>query len=277
VADGDGFRYLEVTPEEIEATFAGVDTALDVVRTLPAVAPEHASGLTQATHVILGSADPSILDTLRTAKEQGALLFTDDIGLRRIAQLEGIACAWSQLLLTEGRRRGLVSEDDCVNAVAALLSARYHYVSIDATTLIREWRRSGHDVSPTLALLLDQLADPSNEKGSVVGVLADFLLVICSPGSETDPITNLLQDIVCRFRRRLGDLADEVLKAARGAVASRLRVARRFRRLPPRLMSTTALIPASAIGAELDAESDQDFDETLGSLLDLAFEQGSAA
>ena len=271
LAEGDRFRFVEAAPETIEATIASVAAALALARDLPSVAPEHPSTLTSEAWEILDLPDQSLSDTVRYAKETGALLVTDDIALRRIAELEGVSCVWSHLVLSEGRRRGRVANNRFVGATLALLATGIHYVSVDPGMLIGEWQNAGQTVSAKLGRLLDQLADRGNDPGSVVGVLADFLMHAAMPVDRTDPIADLLADLAARFHSGLSERAGPVLLGARNLIGSRLRRGRRQSRLPGSLMATTALVSTQDLAAKIDAMSDRDFDDTLGHLLDTAF------
>jgi hypothetical protein len=54
-----------------------------------------ASELHPETQELLASADPHVLDTLRAAKERGAILLTDKLALRRLAQVEDVLSVWT--------------------------------------------------------------------------------------------------------------------------------------------------------------------------------------
>jgi hypothetical protein len=230
-----------------------------------------ASELHPETQELLASADPHVLDTLRAAKERGAILLTDKLALRRLAQVEDVLSVWTQPLLAKARRTARISQAAYVEAVLVLIDAGYHYVSLDASILFEEWCRDGYKVGVRLAALIDHLTDPDNEPGSVASVLSELLLLAFSGEPEPQHISCLLERIAARLRAHLGnERTASLLARAREGVIDFHRLSTRRRRLPARLLASTSLRSVASLAEDLEAEVNREFDRTYGRLIDAA-------
>jgi tetratricopeptide (TPR) repeat protein/predicted nucleic acid-binding protein len=79
----------------------------------------------------------SSADAILVAKEEQALLFSDDLRLRQVAaEVAGVAGTWTQPVLRALRHAGRISEDDYLRAVRALILSNYRYPGVSTDEMI---------------------------------------------------------------------------------------------------------------------------------------------
>ncbi len=121
-----------------------------------------------------------------------------------------------------------------------MLEADYAYTSVDTTSVIHEWHEAGHETSPRLDRLLEQVAAPGNDRASVAGLLGSLFLEAWGDGGQRESFLKLVRLVhVALCERQDKDATEELLLNAVVASARLNQRHGRIKVLPGRLLSTT--------------------------------------
>jgi hypothetical protein len=119
------------------------------------------------------------LAAILIAKSEGAVLYSDDLVLRAVAQNDWqVKGVWSQTVLRELLRSGALGEPDYHRAVSDLILNRYHFVSADEKDYYWLLLQEGGQVTPRFTTALRVLEGPDCSDHSAVKVVTEFLRVV---------------------------------------------------------------------------------------------------
>ncbi|EAQ04630.1 hypothetical protein OB2597_05090 [Pseudooceanicola batsensis HTCC2597] len=262
---GDHFQIIERSKDLTEMLVRQLSQTLDAARKLEVIMPEAGMRLSPEVEELFSKIAPCFIDSMIVAKEQGVPLLADDLALRKIAALEGISSAWSQAALLTARNTGGIDPGSYADAVLNLLEGTYEYTSVDTATLLHEWNTAGHDESERLQKIMDQVAAPNNELGSVTNLLAGALMETWKGEGGQERCTRLAEIALRAFETQQGREAAEkaLVNTVLRAVARHQR-AGRTPVLPGRLRATTSLTPPDALTPDVDYVRRKEVEETIG-------------
>jgi len=114
--------------------------------------------------------------TVLVARERKLPLFSDDLGLRRLARndwrVEGV---WSQTILVSLRDRGVITKEDYCEAIRKLGLGNYYFVSINADDVMWVLDRSHMEPSYEVSRILSLLEGPDCSEDSAIRIIADVI------------------------------------------------------------------------------------------------------
>ena len=82
---------------------------------------------------------------------------------------------WTQSLLIDSSRRGLISQSEYFDLVSSLIHSHYHFVRIDARYLFRLFEKNGLTLSNEVLEGLGTLGDLDCSIESAIGVAAEVV------------------------------------------------------------------------------------------------------
>jgi hypothetical protein len=164
-------QSAEGAARSVEYAEAAVAFAADC-ELMPA---EGGSAVKDAAREIWRFLPDALFDSILAAQAENAILISDDAPLRAIAEESAqIATAWSQPALQHALRTGRLDPCDYAESVGKLIEAQYQFTMFGALELVHEFRKTGWQSTGRFPLFLALLARPSNERDSLVRVLAEF-------------------------------------------------------------------------------------------------------
>lgn len=117
-----------------------------------------------------------VVDSIIAAQEEDLLFYSDDLGLKVIAEEHWSASAFgTQAMLVDMRRLGILGDDEYYNMVRNMLLSNYSFVSVDAKGLLWILRQNGMVVTSEVAKIFEDLQGPECDEASAVLVLADLI------------------------------------------------------------------------------------------------------
>ena len=176
-------RYFahEVTQAERDSWGTLLGQAKDFLLNSTKVAPVKKSleirpELLEQMEDVLGSSGAiSIL----TASEQDIPLYSDDLGLRRMAASEWqVPSFWTQSLLIDLQSRNLLTRDEYMQAIRKLVLSNYRHVTISANDLMWILRDDLANNSATFVRVIEVLQGPDCDEDSALGVAADLTRLV---------------------------------------------------------------------------------------------------
>jgi cellulose synthase operon protein C len=265
----DGERYQLVkygdtfTVERIEHA----QTALAFAEKLTLVPAVPSVVLAEDMRQLFEDVDPSFLDTIYAAQGDNRLLYCDEFMFRRLAaELSAVDGVWTQIVaLTAGRAR-LISAQDYVEIVDALISHFYRFTSIDFRSVLRQLKKDNWRFTPALQAFFTEMALPTNDSASVVRVISDLAQVGWSLSPNRASYVHFFAELI-KAQRQAQPTRDAAthLARVRRMVQARLRLSG-YRLLKRRLSDSTSLTPIAALVDGATAVADvafQPIDEAL--------------
>jgi len=160
----------------------------------------------------------SFTDTMLIASSERALIYSDDLAFRLIAETKmDVAGVWTQALLMHLLKAGKVPLADYQKAVIDLACLNYQHTSVDGEILVEAARRSGWVPAVPFTKVVKLLGGQYCEESSAVRVGGDFFcllwrervlssqrdyLVLSLFGAITDgrPPNSVLKQLTTRIR-----------------------------------------------------------------------------
>ncbi|WP_293767015.1 hypothetical protein, partial [uncultured Paracoccus sp.] len=146
-----------------------------------------------------------------------------------------------------------------------LLGGGYAFTSVDTAAVLHEWRSSNEEENPRLSSLLEQIAAPNNENGSVAGLLGGLFMAACEVEDQEDALLRLVSRVYSVFLSRQTDEQAKsiMIDALSRAVELNQRAGRR-EHLPGRLKSSTYLSSPEFLTPESDRVREKQILDTVG-------------
>jgi hypothetical protein len=224
---GDHYFHREITSDELARgkkfledlrDFVESSTEIIPIPSLLDVPPERIDSLRQ---ILPECALASIL----AARERSTILFSDDLGLRQVAETEWkVKGVWVQTVLSDLLKRKIITKDEYHAAVQKLILANYFFVSINPDDILYELKKNGWDISRQITSVFATLHAPDCEEGTAVVLVADLIRAVW------------LEPIMDHQRQMVLDLALNALTtnrlSARVILKLKLELNRRFGLLP---------------------------------------------
>jgi tetratricopeptide (TPR) repeat protein len=176
-------RYFahEVSQAERDSWGAFLDQAKNFLMNSTKVTPVKKSleirpELLEQMEGVLGSSGAiSIL----AASEQDIPLYSDDLGLRRMAAAEWqVSTFWTQSLLIDLQFRSLLTRDEYMQAIRKLVLSNYRHVTISANDLMWILRDDLANNSATFQRVIEMIQGPDCDEDSALGVAADLTRLV---------------------------------------------------------------------------------------------------
>jgi len=126
---------------------------------------------------------------LLIAKDKGAALYSDDVVVRNLGQMDTkLPNFCSQALLRVAVARGLITAAEYQDAIIKLIENNYQFVSEDAGTIRRAYERADGQVTPLSLTLINRVNDRKWDARSCLPLLADFAIFVwrssARPGAD---------------------------------------------------------------------------------------------
>lgn len=265
VALEEGYAMIERSQEQTDALVSQLSQTIDLARRLEIVMPEQGVALSPEVEELFSEVGPAFIDTMIVAKEHDVPVLTDDLALRRMIWAEGLQSTWTQVAFQEARRANRLDPNAYIDAILAFLEASYAFTSVDTAAVLHEWRSSNEEDNPRLSRLLEQIAAPNNEKGSVAGLLGGLFMAACGVEDQEDARLRLVSRVYSVFLSRQTDEQAKgiMIDALSRAVEMNQRDGRR-EHLPGRLKSSTYLSSPEFLTPESDRVRERQILDTVG-------------
>jgi hypothetical protein len=210
--DGERYRMAEVDDAAIEQQIEAAERALEFAKSLTLVPAEPTAGLQAEARQLFAENDPSFLDTIYAAQGGGLLLLSDELLFRRLSQEAGaVKAIWTQPAAAFAANRKRITNDEYNEIVSGLVSARYHFTTIGPPNVIYQLRRDNWAITPRVEAFAANLAEPTNEPGSVMRVFADLVQASSQLAPGKAEQVNFLAALLRAFKRSRPDLDLSVL------------------------------------------------------------------
>jgi tetratricopeptide (TPR) repeat protein len=175
--DGKYYRNIR-TADDVTRSLthlnAKIESVKKICRIVPAIGTTLLTDDQRETLAIIGRESG---DTLLAADGSGALLICEDMALRRLgSELLSIKAVWLQVVLLVAKDRGLIELERYVSAIANLIDAKHHFITVDGGSLTHAWITGGWKASRHAELLTSALSAPSVEPKGVVRITAGTLI-----------------------------------------------------------------------------------------------------
>jgi tetratricopeptide (TPR) repeat protein len=171
----------ELTQNERDSWRAFLETARDFLVKSASVTPvkqslEIGEELLEQMESVMGSSGAiSVL----AANEQKIPLYSDDLGLRRMAAAEWqVFSFWTQSLLIDLQAKSLLTRDEYMQAVRRLVLSNYRHVTISANDLLWILNDDLVNNGATFQRIIEVLHGPDCDEDSAVGVGADLTRLV---------------------------------------------------------------------------------------------------
>ena len=172
--DGEHYQMVRLAPEAIEQRVADIQEVLSFAETLTLVPAEAVGELTNEAREVFNDLDPAFLDTIFAARGNDRILLCDDRPFRTLStEALQIKSVWTHAAVTAAVNKTVLPEE-YFRISNILAESRYFYTTLNAGNLFYEWKRSNWTMTPTLQVLLDLLARPTNAPQGVMNVLANL-------------------------------------------------------------------------------------------------------
>lgn len=265
VALEEGYTMIERSQEQTDALISQLSQTVDLARRLEIVMPEEGIALPPEVEELFSEVGPAFIDTMIIAKEQDVPVLTDDLALRRMIWAQGLQSTWTQVALQEARSASRLDPSAYVDAILAFLEASYAFTSVDTAAVLHEWRSSNEEENPRLSSLLEQIAAPNNEKGSVAGLLGGLFMAAWGVEDQEEALQHLVSRVYSAFMsRQTEEQAKSIMiDALLQAIELNQRAGRR-EHLPGRLKSSTYLSSPEFLTPESDRVRERQILDTVG-------------
>lgn len=118
----------------------------------------------------------SSIDAILVSEDKKALFYSDDLGLRALANNEwSIKGTNSLVVLLDLIEKKIISSDQYYDAITRLAVANYEFISINADGLLNILKQNGMVVSRTVAKVIQTLEGPACDEKSAVIVCSELL------------------------------------------------------------------------------------------------------
>ncbi|HEX7125733.1 MAG TPA: tetratricopeptide repeat protein [Thermodesulfobacteriota bacterium] len=178
---GDRYVHEEISPEAWTRRRTVPETILQFISSSAQVVPVSAAltlgkARLEEFEQVLGKASAA---AALVASEHGAPLYADDLALRRVAQAEwGVDGLWTQTVLQAMRDRGLLEAKGYRDAIRKLVGGNYHFLSVDAETLLGMLLDGEMNVDRKTARVFDLLQGPECDEDRAVVILASLIRTV---------------------------------------------------------------------------------------------------
>ena len=146
------------------------------------------------------------LDEVRAAEAADRLLLCEDRLLRGLAQLKfGLRTTWLQPVLMEAVEQRLMTRNEYLEAVVALIDCHLDFISVDSALIVESLHGArGHTLPPHFPKLAGRLggrnADLLSHLGVALGAVAQFWRdMSLSPTLRAGAVGRILENL-CRER-----------------------------------------------------------------------------
>jgi hypothetical protein len=201
--DGQYYRD-EVTPERKKEALAVMQAdqqwLAEHAQVIPATGTNDPSANWRMIEEKFGS---HFLDEIRAADGSGRMLLAEDHTLRTLARSEfGVLGAWLQPILMKAVDAKVISEDEYLRAVLALIDANEEFISVNGALLYGSLRGiNGHALPPAFRKLANRLGGPKADASHIAVALEAIAL------SWSDPsLTGTVQQAM------IGELLQTLIK-----------------------------------------------------------------
>jgi tetratricopeptide (TPR) repeat protein len=127
------------------------------------------------------------LDSMKLAIGENRILYSDDVGLRSLSTntfgTEGI---WTQPLIAHQSDAGYIDKEEYQRISVDLVKHNYHYVAINAQTLMYAAKTASWQPQEPLISVLRTLSPPETSTVSIAIVISDFLYELYKRTTLTD-------------------------------------------------------------------------------------------
>jgi cellulose synthase operon protein C len=171
------FTWYEVSGEVIERHVQQTEHLRDFVRGHCQIVPLDPSSLS-----IFSDENRQYLPAqnsiavLVVAQQTQSALYSDDLRLRLIAASDmGIHGFWTQPVLEDMVRQGLISEEQYFAKCAQLILANYHFTAVGHTLLTHVLKQNALHITPEVRSIFKTLEGPFADENLAVRILAESL------------------------------------------------------------------------------------------------------
>lgn len=176
--DGARYAYQEETAESWQSQIASLERMRDFINSQTKVVPvtgalemgrERFDKLSQA--VGEGS-----LAAILVAKEHGALLYADDLGLSHLARNEeGVESVWTQTMLVLARERGAITAEEYREALLKLMLANYYNAFFTEDDMKWVLRRNNFGLTGEVTRMVGFLQGPECDEDAAVIIASELI------------------------------------------------------------------------------------------------------
>jgi tetratricopeptide (TPR) repeat protein len=214
--EGNTFVRREITKEDVDAHLRSIESIVEWANThckiipLPLEVEGDLEWKTRLKKVL----DDATVDTLRTTRASGYVLYSDDQRVRSMAKYEfGTKGVWTQMVLARALAQQAITQDEFNSAVIKMAVAGYRYTFFDAHVLLAAARAAEWQVERPFTQVLETLGSQDCDVNLAAGLAANFLFDFWDPSivrGETDSFVMALLDALTKgwrirtFIQRLG-------------------------------------------------------------------------
>jgi transcription elongation GreA/GreB family factor/predicted nucleic acid-binding protein len=236
---GERYAYQEETAESWQSQIALLVRLRDFINAGTKVVPVTGAlqlGKERFDQLSKAMGDGSLAAIL-VAKEHGALLYADDLGLSHLARNEeGVEGVWTQTVLVLARERGVITAEEYSEALLKLMLANYYYAVFTQDDIKWVLRRNNFGLMGEVTRMVGFLQGPECDEDAAVTIMSELIRYVW------------LQSAIDQQRWLFLDYALNTLVTGRngGAVLAKLRrkVRAKFVLLPldlPRILQSLDL------------------------------------
>ncbi len=213
--EGDTFVRREITQEDVDAHVRSIEAILDWAKKHCKIVPLplEVEGDLEWKKRLRAVVDDATVDTLRTVRAPGYVLYSDDQRLRGMAKGEfDTQGVWTQIVLVHGLERKMITEDEFNSAVIGLAIAGFRHTFFSSHVLVAAARQAEWRLERPFTQVLETLASQDCDELIAVGLSANFLFDLWDPSvvrGDTDSLVMALLDALTKgwrigaFIRRL--------------------------------------------------------------------------
>ena len=178
---GDRYFQREITAEELARGKTFLEGLRDFVESSTEVVPVPS----------LLEIPPERIDSLRkilpecalacvlAAKERNTILFSDDLGLRQVAEGEWkVTGVWVQPVLLDLLKHNGITKDEYHDALQKLILANYFFISINHEDVLYLLNKNRWDISREIAKVFATLQAPDCDEDPAVALIADLIRTV---------------------------------------------------------------------------------------------------
>lgn len=176
-----GYFHYEVSQTDRDSWITFLEGAKEFLINLTKTIPVQKSleMTTESIEQMEGVLGPSGATSVLAAQERNLPLYSDDLGLRKLAQTEwNVASFCTSSLLADLRAKSLLSTDEYTTAIRQLILSNYRHIGVSANDLMWVLRDDQSNNLTTLPHVMHALHGPECDEDSAVGVGADFTRLV---------------------------------------------------------------------------------------------------
>lgn len=174
----DGYTYFEYNDEDQNEYIEYLEKLRDFIKNYTEIVPLSAA-LTldkeKLNDLIKIFGEPAISSIL-VAQEKSALLYADDLAINQFAETEwNVSYVWSQVILANLRKSGLITSDEYNEGLYKLILANYKFVSFEYENI--EWAvvKNEWKVSKRLEHFMKCIEGPEINEDWAVGTCGELI------------------------------------------------------------------------------------------------------